>query len=376
MKFYTVENNKKSISKTFAIYYICMAVFVAIRIVTQFLNLPTEMYVEVLYSVIIQVGVVFALPLLLYCLFLRVNPKEVFKTCNFNKLDINTILISIGLGFICFGINIVVSSLSNGLIGFTGYRSMGSGVSFEFSLTNFMLDIFSVAILPAFCEEFLHRGVVLQGTKHMGFKRAILISSLLFGLLHFSIQKVFYAFVVGLILGLVSVVAKNIWVGIIIHFVNNAVSVYLDYASANDWVFGDVLNGMSNWLTKTPFALVFICCSIFVLVLIALLMLFIWFLYKQAMLNKVKRALDKAYKESDINKNSKVLINKDSVFNDLLEQNTLLNLNYRKMDNPIDIVLPKEKSQYRLSFKDNIFMIGSVVLGILITLFTYIWGLL
>ena len=194
MKFYTVENNKKSISKTFAIYYICMAVFVAIRIVTQFLNLPTEMYVEVLYSVIIQVGVVFALPLLLYCLFLRVNPKEVFKTCNFNKLDINTILVSIGLGFICFGINIVVSSLSNGLIGFTGYRSTGSGVSFEFSLTNFMLDIFSVAILPAFCEEFLHRGVILQGTKHMGFKRAILISSLLFGLLHFSIQKVFYAF--------------------------------------------------------------------------------------------------------------------------------------------------------------------------------------
>ena len=60
------------------------------------------------------------------------------------------------------------------------------------------------------------------------------------------------------------------------------------------------------------------------------------------MLGKVKRALDKAYNSSDINKNTNVLINKDSVFNDLLEQNTLLNLTYRKMDNPIDIVLPKE----------------------------------
>ena len=230
--------------------------------------------------------------------------------------------------------------------------------------------------LPAFCEEFLHRGIVLQGTKHMGFKKAIVISSLLFGLLHFSIQKVFYAFVIGLVLGLVSVVAKNIWVGIIIHFVNNAFSVYLDYARANNLLFGNMLDGLSEWLMTTPFIWVFICCSLFVIALISLLILFIWLLYKQAMLGKVKRALDKAYNSSDINKNTNVLINKDSVFNDLLEQNTLLNLTYRKMDNPIDIVLPKEKSRYKTTFKDNIFMIGAVVLGAVITIFTYIWGLL
>ena len=376
MKFYTVENNKKSILKTFAIYYICMAVFVGIRISTLLIELPSEIWVDVVYSIIVQAGIIFILPLLLYCLFLKVTPKQVFKTCNFNKMNFNTILISIGLGFICFGINIVVSSLSSGLIGFTGYRSSSSGIVYDYNVLNFFLDIFSVAILPAFCEEFLHRGIVLQGTKHMGFKKAIVISSLLFGLLHFSIQKVFYAFVIGLVLGLVSVVAKNIWVGIIIHFVNNAFSVYLDYARANNLLFGNMLDGLSEWLMTTPFIWVFICCSLFVIALISLLILFIWLLYKQAMLGKVKRALDKAYNSSDINKNTNVLINKDSVFNDLLEQNTLLNLTYRKMDNPIDIVLPKEKSRYKTTFKDNIFMIGAVVLGAVITIFTYIWGLL
>ena len=376
MKFYTVENNKKSILKTFAIYYICMAVFVGIRISTLLIELPNEIWVDVVYSIIVQAGIIFILPLLLYCLFLKVTPKQVFKTCNFNKMNFNTILISIGLGFICFGINIVVSSLSSGLIGFTGYRSSSSGIAYDYNVVNFFLDILSVAILPAFCEEFLHRGIVLQGTKHMGFKKAIVISSLLFGLLHFSIQKVFYAFVIGLVLGLVSVVAKNIWVGIIIHFVNNAFSVYLDYAKANNLLFGNMLDGLSEWLITTPFIWVFICCSLFVIALISLLILLIWLLYKQAMLGKVKRALDKAYNSSDINKNTNVLINKDSVFNDLLEQNTLLNLTYRKMDNPIDIVLPKEKSRYKTTFKDNIFMIGAVVLGAVITIFTYIWGLL
>ena len=94
------------------------------------------------------------------------------------------------------------------------------------------------------------------------------------------------------------------------------------------------------------------------------------------MLVKVRKALDKVYNSSDYVNSSKVIINRESIFHDLLEKNTLLNLTYRPKDNPIDLVLPKEKSRYKLSFKDNIFMIGSVVLGALITLFTYIWGLL
>lgn len=376
MKYYTVENSKKSIFKTFAIYYICMAVFVGIKIFASSVTLPEEKWVDVTYSMVVQLVVVFLLPLLLYCVLIKVSPKKVFKTCNFNKISPVVILISIGLGLICFFVNIVVSSLSSGLIGFSGYRSVGVALEYDYNIINFLLDIFTVAVLPALCEEFLHRGLLLQGTKHMGFKKAILISSLLFGLLHFSIQKFFYAFVVGMILGLVAVVSKNIWPGIIIHFINNSISVYLDYAYANDWVFGDVLVNLNTWLVETEFFVVFICSIIFVLVIIGLLILFIWLLYKQAMLVKVRKALDKVYDSSEFVSNSKVLINKNSLFFDLLENNTLLNLRYRPKDNPIDLVLPKEKSRYKPSFKDNIFIIGSVVLGALITIFTYIWGLL
>ena len=211
MKYYTVENSKKSIFKTFAIYYICMAVFVGIKIFASSVTLPEEKWVDVTYSMVVQLVVVFLLPLLLYCVLIKVSPKKVFKTCNFNKISPVVILISIGLGFICFFVNIVVSSLSSGLIGFSGYRSVGVALEYDYNIINFLLDIFTVAVLPALCEEFLHRGLLLQGTKHMGFKKAILISSLLFGLLHFSIQKFFYAFVVGMILGLVAVVSKNIW---------------------------------------------------------------------------------------------------------------------------------------------------------------------
>lgn len=353
-----------------------MAIFVGVKIYAASVTLPEEKWVDITYSLVVQVGIVLILPFILYCISLKVTPKQLLKTCNFNKVSPLVILISIGLAFVCFFINLLVSSLSNGLIGFSGYRQVGVPIEYAYTVPNLFLDLLTVAVLPAFCEEFLHRGILLQGTKHMGFKKAILLSSLLFGLLHFSIQKFFYAFVIGLILGLVSVVAKSIWPSIIIHFINNGISVYLDYASANGWFGGKFMNFLNVWLSSTEFVAIFLTSIVFVVLVIGMLILFIWLLYKQAMLAKVRRALDRVYNASDFAKTSHVVINKDSVFHDLLEKNTLLNLTYRPKDNPIDLVLPKEKSQYKTTFKDNIFMIGSVVLGVAITLFTYIWGLL
>ena len=77
-----------------------------------------------------------------------------------------------------------------------------------------------------------------------------------------------------------------------------------------------------------------------------------------------------------ITKNSPVRLGNEDVIMDLLENSTLLNLNYKKMDSPIDIVMPKEKSRYQPTPKDKLFMWGSIILGAIITLFTYIWGLL
>ena len=158
--------------------------------------------------------------------------------------------------------NIVVSSIFSGIIGFTGYRTP---LTFEtqptpdWGLTSFLINVLLVAVLPAFCEEFLHRGLLLQGTKHIGFKRAIVISSVLFGLIHFNIGQVSYAIVLGLVLGFASVVAKNLWVPIIMHFVNNFIAVYLDFAEANGWFLGDY----NLWLQKLSSMDFWIVCSVF-----------------------------------------------------------------------------------------------------------------
>ncbi len=379
MKFYTIENEKKSIFKTFGIYYICMFVFCIVRIVASIGAFPDGKAGEIISSIVIQIGILFLLPFVLYCLALRVKPKQVLRTCNFYKCNYKVILISFGIGLLSFFINIAVSSLFNGILSFTGYdfSKFSSGSTADPSIGNFFIDLVIVAVLPAFCEEFLHRGIVLQGIKHAGFKKAILISSLLFALLHFNILQAAYAFVIGLILGFVAVVSKNIWPAVIIHFTNNAISVYLDYASMNKWWLGDLMQSIQTALNSGRSVGIFFICVAILLVVVALLFLFVWLLYKQSMLKKVYKAIDKVYDTKDgVVKSDPVIVTQREVFKDVIENCTLLNLDYKTMDNPIDAVLPKEKSRYKTVPKDKIFMWSAIVMGGLITLFTYIWGLI
>lgn len=378
MKYYTVEGKNKSIFKTYAIYYICVTLFCIIRIIASLGYFPGGKGGDVLFSALLQLGVLFLLPLFLSCKLLKCSPKKVFKDCNYDKINVNIVIISVVLGILCFFINIAVSSLFNGILSFSGYRFIyGSGGESDYSISNFFLQIFLVAVLPAIGEEFIHRGIVLQGIKHMGFKKAILISSLLFGLIHFNIQQVSYAFVIGLVLGLVAVVSKNIFPAMIIHFVNNGIATYLDFASARGWVFGDILDNLQAALRSGNSTLIFVICAIAMIVIIGLLCLFVWLLYKQSIIRKVDKALDKAYNHfSSTFTNLPIKMHEHEVIRDLLENNTLLNLDHKIMDNPINLVMPKEKSRYKVKPMDNLFLWGAIIMGGLITIFTYVWGLL
>ena len=378
MKIYTLESKHKSIFKTFAIYYICMVAFCVVRILASIGVFPKNTFGEITSSLVIQVGILFVLPLILYSYLLKEKPKDVFEICNFNSCNYKVILISFGIGIVCFFINIAVSTLFNGILIFSGYE-FGAGASVspeDMTIGTFFKDVIMIAIIPAFCEEFMHRGIVLQGTKHMGFKKAILISSLLFALLHLNIQQVSYAFVLGLIMGFVAIVSKNIFPAIIVHFTNNFISVYIDYAQVKNWIFGDMLSGIQNFLSTTNPILVFATSVLVLSIVIALLCLFVGLLYRQTVVLKVKKAINTAYNSHNfMAKDGPILIDRDEIFKDVVENCTLLNLEPKVTDSPIDMVMPKEKYRYKTCKKDKIFMWSSILLGTLITIFTYIWGL-
>ena len=374
------EQKKKSIFKTYFIYFIAMALFCGVRIASSMgvgdnLKAPLG---DIVFTVIIQVGVMFLVPFLLYMLFIRVTPKQLFKTCNFFKPNFSVVMISIGLGVVLFLINLVVSSIFNGFISFTGYETpfyFGEAIESDYSVKSFFINVVLVAVLPALCEEFLHRGILLQGTKHMGFYKAIIISSICFGLIHFNISQVGYAIVLGIVMGFCSVVAKNIWVPIIMHFVNNFIAIYLEFAVENGWFLGGYSDSIAK-LGTLDMWVVSVICFVSLSVITVILFYLVSLLYRQAILKKVDKAIQKVYGKGDNIGNEPILVEKGKVIHEMLENNTMINLNYEEMKSPIEVVMPKQKEVYKPSFKDNIFLICSLFLGGLITLFTYIWGLM
>ena len=92
-----------------------------------------------------------------------------------------------------------------------------------------VLMMFSTAVIPAFSEELLFRGVILNQLKPYGKGMAIVASALLFGLMHMNPGQLLYATAAGLVLGAVYVKTNSLWLCILIHYSNNLFGVLESY---------------------------------------------------------------------------------------------------------------------------------------------------
>ena len=93
----------------------------------------------------------------------------------------------------------------------------------------FVLAIFSTAIVPAICEEYLFRGAILGVLLPFGRTAAIIGSSVLFGFMHQNPLQLFYTVFMGVILGYIYVKTKSIWACVLLHFFNNLITVVEDF---------------------------------------------------------------------------------------------------------------------------------------------------
>ncbi|WP_080810572.1 CPBP family intramembrane glutamic endopeptidase [Halomicronema hongdechloris] len=92
------------------------------------------------------------------------------------------------------------------------------------------LTLFSVLLVAPVTEEFLFRGILLHrwGSK-WGIGPAVVLTSVLFGLLHMNLVGLF---VFGLVLALLYLHSRTLWVPILAHALNNAIASSLELATS------------------------------------------------------------------------------------------------------------------------------------------------
>jgi uncharacterized protein len=114
---------------------------------------------------------------------------------------------------------------------------------FEDMLSHDIFTFLMVVIAAPFLEELVFRGVLLDGLlKRYSPQKAIIWSSLFFGLVHMNPWQFIGAFLASLVLGWVYWKTKSLWPGIVMHMVNNLLGflilVYSDTSSITFQVLG------------------------------------------------------------------------------------------------------------------------------------------
>ena len=79
-----------------------------------------------------------------------------------------------------------------------------------------------ISLLGPISEELLFRGVVLRLLRPYGKQAAVMISAIVFGLFHGNVIQIPFAFLVGLVLGYVTVEYSIVW-AMVLHVFNNFV---------------------------------------------------------------------------------------------------------------------------------------------------------
>ena len=80
-------------------------------------------------------------------------------------------------------------------------------------------------------EEIVMRGYVMGNLRAYGDKFAIIMSSVMFAAMHGNLVQAPFALIAGFALGYFSIKTGSLWTGIIIHALNNTISVVITYAT-------------------------------------------------------------------------------------------------------------------------------------------------
>lgn len=112
------------------------------------------------------------------------------------------------------------------------YAQQAAALSNLKSMQEYIIALFIMAFFPAMFEEVFFRGT-MQNLLVRWLQKpilAIIITSLIFSLIHASIYLFLSRAVLGFALGLMFYKTKNIWVNIIAHFLNNAIALSMLYS--------------------------------------------------------------------------------------------------------------------------------------------------
>ena len=161
----------------------------------------------------------FLLPFLIGYMLLGKDEKPWDVYLGFDRrCAVGTALVTAPTVTIIMSVSIVTSWIIFNLTGKTDSVDIGSSI---------LLALVYHALIPSVLEEALFRYLPMRMLSSHSKRATVILSAVFFALVHHSLFSIPYAFVAGIVLIVVDMAFESIWPSVIIHFLNNAVSVFL-----------------------------------------------------------------------------------------------------------------------------------------------------
>lgn len=235
--FVTIQREKKSIrylsvmSGLALLIYIFISYGASIAVgLTGILNGADEI-TEYLYEIVMTAGGILLPFLVIGLLVRRKTGDEVL--CFDAPAGKWLMLTSVFWGFAACVIGSYVTNVLADVLDDAGIHL----TSFEFdtpaTLPGRLIYVLAIAVFPALAEELALRGTVMQPLRRYGETYAVIVSALVFAIMHGNLIQAPFAFIAGIAIGYADCITGTIWTGVIIHFINNLYSCLLEFIVAD-----------------------------------------------------------------------------------------------------------------------------------------------
>jgi len=226
--------NRASIFKTGIVLLITVALYIAVQVGAAFI-IPRILTEGMGYYIFISVFelLLFGAPALIFLLFQKPRVR-VFG----GPVSVEQIVLAVIIGVCAYYVSSFVQTLWQLLLRLTGYQPLVPELPLMEGAAGFAVMAVSVAVIPAFVEELMFRGLLFQSLRtEKKLTGAILISSALFMLMHGTVENLPYTFLAGALLAYLAYRSSSLWPGIVMHLTFNLTSVVLFYITNTSGFF-------------------------------------------------------------------------------------------------------------------------------------------
>lgn len=107
-----------------------------------------------------------------------------------------------------------------------GFLNVSDNISNMTASTPVLVSFIIVALMPAICEEMLHRGFIQYTSRTLGIWQRIILMGFLFGLFHLDPYRFLPTAILGMAFTYAMIKTENILIPMLMHLVNNSLAVF------------------------------------------------------------------------------------------------------------------------------------------------------